>query len=264
MTRFLRRPCPLGCGYPLSLWRTESGRSRARCFGGCDESEILAVEAWGEDDLPIVARPSRADDQQRIERARRDYQATKDDPAIGIYLRSRAIMISSSILHFSLSFPHRLGIAYPAMVAPVVDIAGEQTGVHATYLRPDFKGKVDLPKEYQRETRGVIGSSAIRLARHDPRYALLIGEGVETTLSAMQLFGLPGWSAINAGGLKTIDVPLEVRNIIVVADHDLSGRGPCNALMARDRWRAEDRRVKIAMPKRPGDDFNDVLQRWAE
>ena len=139
------------------------------------------------------------------------------------------------------------------MLAPVVNVSGEQTGVHMTYLRPDGGGKADLPKEYQRECRGVIRGGAIRLAEHDPDTELIVAEGVETTLSAMQIFGLAGWSAVFAGGLKTMELPSNVRRIIIAADNDVSGAGQRNALAAYDRWTAEGRAVRIKAPPDVGD-----------
>ena len=41
----------------------------------------------------------------------------------------------------------------------------------------------------------------------DPDTELIVGEGVESTFSAMQIFGLAGWSAVYAGGLKTMELP---------------------------------------------------------
>ena len=128
-----------------------------------------------------------------------------------------------------------------------------------TYLRRDGGGKADLPKEFQRECRGVIRGGAIRLAEHDPDAELIVGEGIESTLSAMQIFGLAGWSAVFAGGLKTIELPPDVRRIIIAADNDPSGVGQRNALAAYDRWTAEGRSVRIKAPPDVGDDFNDVL-----
>ena len=116
-----------------------------------------------------------------------------------------------------------------------------------------------LPKEYQRECRGVIHGGAIRLAEHDPDAELIVAEGVESTFSAMQLFGRAGWAAVYAGGLKTIELPPDVRRIIIAADNDASGAGQRNALAAYDRWTAEGRSVRIKTPPDVGDDFNDVL-----
>ena len=69
----------------------------------------------------------------------------------------------------------------------------------------------------------------------------------------------PGWSAVFAGGLKTIELPPDVRRIIIAADNDVSGAGQRNALAAYDRWTAEGRSVRIKTPPDIGDDFNDVL-----
>jgi putative DNA primase/helicase len=162
-------------------------------------------------------------------------------------------------LRFQEQAPHRLGARLPAILAPVVNVTGEQTGLHMTFLRPDGAGKANLPKEFQRECRGVIRGGAIRLAEHDSDAELIVGEGVESTFSAMQIFGLAGWSAVYAGGLKTMELPSSVHRIVIAADNDLSGVGQRNTLAAYDRWTAEGRSVRIVAPPDVGDDFNDVL-----
>jgi hypothetical protein len=66
--------------------------------------------------------------------------------------------------------PHRLGIRLPAMVAPIVNVDGELTGVHNTYLRADGIGKHPFSdKSMQRECCGVVRGGAIRLAENDPQ-----------------------------------------------------------------------------------------------
>jgi putative DNA primase/helicase len=196
---------------------------------------------------------------ERIAQAREIYAGGVQDERINIYLRSREIGLTSPVLRFQEHAPHRLGARLPAMLAPVVDVTGEQTGVHMTYVRPDGGGKAALAKEFQRECRGVIRGGAIRLAEHDPDAELIVGEGVETTLSAMQIFGRAGWSAVYAGGLKTMELPSGVRRVIVAADNDASGAGQRNALAAYDRWTAEGRLVRIKAPPATGTDFNDIL-----
>ena len=86
-----------------------------------------------------------------------------------------------------------------------------------------------------------------------------VAEGVESGLSAAQLFALPCWSAVYAGGLRSLALPPDVRNVIIAADNDASGIGQRNALAAYDRWTAEGRSVRIKIPPNTGDDFNDVL-----
>jgi putative DNA primase/helicase len=262
-----RCPCPLECGYGLSLSDGEDGRLLAFCFGGHEYHEILAAlveyslldDSDGGDILVAEHHGFRAHRPERIAHAREIYTSGVHDDRIHIYLRSRGINLTSPILRFNEAAPHRLGARLPAMLAPVVNVAGEQIGAHLTYLRPDGGGKADLPKQYQRECRGIVHGGAIRLAEHDPDMALVIGEGVETTFSAMQIFGLPGWSAVFAGGLKTMELPPAVRAVIVAADNDMGGAGQRNALAAYDRWTAEGRTVRIKTPPDVDDDFNDAL-----
>jgi phage/plasmid primase-like uncharacterized protein len=198
-------------------------------------------------------------DAERIAYARQIYDSGVWDERIGAYLHSREIGLRSPVLRFKEQAPHRLGARLPAMLAPVVNVTGEQIGVHLTYLRRDGSGKATLPKEYQRECRGVIHGGAIRLSEHDPDSELIVAEGIESAFSAMQLFGRAGWAAVYAGGLKTMELPPDVRRIIIAADNDASGTGQRNALAAYDGWRAEGRQVCIKTPPAVGTDFNDLL-----
>jgi putative DNA primase/helicase len=263
-----RCACPRDCGYSLSLSEGEDGRLLAFCFGGCEFDEImLALVEYGllddddGDDLHVSRRVivCPRDDAERIARARQIYDSGVWDERIAVYLHSRGIGLASPVLRFQEQAPHRLGARLPAMLAPVVDMTGEQIGVHLTYLRRDGGGKAALPKVFQRECRGVIHGGAIRLAEHDPDAELIVGEGVETTFSAMQIFGRAGWAAVYAGGLKTMELPPGVRRIIIAADNDASGAGQRNALAAYDRWCAEGRLVRIKAPPAIGTDFNDIL-----
>jgi putative DNA primase/helicase len=268
-----RCPCPCGCGYALSFCDGVDGRLLAHCYGGCGFDEIaLELVEYGlfddGDDVDFGAPPgdrfaeTRNDVDQRrrkIQQAREIYASGVSDQRIAVYLRARAIRRTSRILKFHEQAPHRLGARLPAMLAPVVDVNGEQIGVHLTYLRRDGGGKADLPKEHQRECRGALAGGAIRLIPFDPGLELGLAEGVETGLSFAELFDLPCWSAVYAGGLRSLVLPPDVRRIIIAADNDVSGVGQRNALAAYDRWTAEGREVRIKCPPDAGDDFNDIL-----
>jgi hypothetical protein len=261
MGGYLRGSCPLGCSYSVSLWQTDSGRPRARCFGGCNEDEVLAAVALGgEIELPTTP-PSRVHDERRVNGARLIYRHMALDRRTEVYLRSRGIRRTSSILRFSEQAPHRLGIRVPAIGAPIVNAAGEMTAVHMTYVRRNGDGKADfVDKEHQRECRGPIAGCSIRLLGDDHPRELLIGEGIESTLSAAELFDIPAaWSAINATGLSAIRLPRSVRAVVIAADADIAGWR--NALRLQERCLSEGIRVRIVSPKIPGEDFNDVLRR---
>jgi hypothetical protein len=266
--------CPLCGDYPLALTDGEHGLL-AHCYGEEHPfDEILAAIAPfglldGDDDrteAPSIIRP-RKPDAVRIKNARRIYEPLGS--ALGtpaeIYIRvaRRITILLPSILRFGLC-PHRLGGVLRAMALPIVDVEGEQTAIHMTYLREDGSDKADLPhKDLQRETRGVVRGGMIRLAEYDPGLELLVAEGVENTFSGMEIFSLPGWSAVSAGGLKSADLPSEVRRIVLAVDNDHGSTGQRNAAAAYQRWTEEKRSVRIVMPPLVGTDFNDVLMERA-
>jgi hypothetical protein len=269
-----RCPCPLGCGYSLSLAEGEGGRLLAYCFGGCAYPEIeAALVPYGlldDDDFEVsrcvtVCQHEPRDDARRIEHARQLYESAAPDPQIDTYLSSRGITIRSSILRFSLRYRHRLGIELPAMVAPVTNAADELTGVHATFVKADGSGPA-FPRpgkgerDLRRQCNGVIRGGAIRLFAYDPDQQLALAEGIESALSASEILAVPAWSTVSAGGLKTLELPPEVRRIIIAADRDATGTGQRNAVEAGQQWKAEGRTVRIAMPEIVGD-FNNLLNR---
>jgi len=107
---------------------------------------------------------------------------------------------------------------------------------------------------------GPVSSGAVRLAPVVGKGLLGIAEGIETALAVMTARpGLPSWAALSAGNLEKLRLPPEVGNVILFADHDASGTGLEAARRAAERLNSEGRRVRIAMPPRAGDDFNDQL-----
>ena len=98
-----------------------------------------------------------------------------------------------------------------------------------------------------------------RLDDRAPDHGLIVGEGIESTLSVMQLFGLPGWAALSANGIAVLELPDRVREVIIAADNDSNGVGFAAALAACERWQGEARHVEILMPPNAGDDFNSIF-----
>ncbi len=129
---------------------------------------------------------------------------------------------------------------------------GTPVAIHRTFLAIEGAGKapVDKPKMML----GPCGGGAVRLG--DPTDLLMVGEGIETCLAAMQATGNPAWAALSTSGMRSLDLPKGVGNVIVLADGDDGGEAA-----ARDcarRWKREGRQVRIARAPR-GMDFNDIL-----
>ena len=104
---------------------------------------------------------------------------------------------------------------------------------------------------------GRAAGGAVRLA--SPTETLLIAEGIETALAAMTATAQPAWAALSTSGLVALVLPPIVRAVIIIGDNDANGAGERAARAAAQRWLAEERRVRIAMPPEPGTDMADVL-----
>src|SRR5207248_10899338 len=80
---------------------------------------------------------------------------------------------------------------FASMVAKVVNIDGDLIGIHRTFLQPDGSGKADI--EPQKASLGPISGGAVRLA--PAAETLLVGEGIETCIAALQATPMPAWAA---------------------------------------------------------------------
>jgi hypothetical protein len=125
-------------------------------------------------------------------------------------------------------------------------------GLHRTFLSRDGIGKA--PINLSKMMLGPCRGGAVRLA--EPSDVLMIGEGIETCLAAMQATGQPAWAALSTSGLRGLVLPQDVRNVIVLADGDDPGEAAARDCAIRMKY--EGRRVRIARPPK-GMDFNDLL-----
>jgi hypothetical protein len=269
-----RARCPVHLGDGDSLAVRDGARGLAVvCHAGCDRDAILAelrrlgiLDDGGQDARPdpeAIRRQREADEARRRARIAAAIDLWEHaEPAprtvVETYLWARLYMGPvPATIRLRRGMPHReSGERRPAMVCRVDHAERGLVGVHVTYLAPDgsSKASVDPP----RRCIGPIGGGAVRLGRIRPDGWLVVGEGVETTLSVAQACRLPGWAALSAGGIERLILPAEARHLVIAGDHDRSGVGQLAAARAAARWRGEGRRVRIAIPPQPGSDWNDV------
>jgi putative DNA primase/helicase len=188
------------------------------------------------------------------QQAARIWRHSRLDDLVGVYLRARCITLPPpDDLRFHPDLYHRSGGRSPAMVALIRDIKGKPIAVHRTWLTPDGSAKASL--DPNKMTLGPMSGGAVRLA--PVADTVLLAEGLETTLSATQLTGLPGWSTLHAPGMKAVQLPPSVHVVTIAADHDPPGLEAAQVLC--ERLEADGRSVTMIRPNREGADFNDVL-----
>jgi putative DNA primase/helicase len=125
-------------------------------------------------------------------------------------------------------------------------------GILRTFLTADGKEKAwCLPNKM---VLGPCSGGAVRLTEASD--SVMVGEGIETCFSAMQATGRPTWAALSTSGLRSLDLPQHIRDVIILADGDDPGEKA--AKHAASRWVREGYRVRIARPLRDLD-FNDIL-----
>src|SRR5439155_20862646 len=132
------------------------------------------------------------------------------------YLVSRGLSLTPPpTLRFHAGLKHPSGGTWPAMVALVTRGADDvPLAIHRTFLARDGGGKG--PVDPQKMMLGPCRGGAVRLAT--PGDVLMVGEGIETCLAAMRATGHPAWAALSTAGLRNLDLPGDVRDVIVLAD----------------------------------------------
>jgi putative DNA primase/helicase len=253
----------------LSIRAGAFGKVLVRCHAGCEQTQVIAAlrlqGVWEENvgrrfsrrASPVTAKEPDQDETMRTEAALAIWRATTPaaNTAVEEYLSARGLHLSPPpSIRFHAGLKHPSGSFWPAVVALVTHgTDGMPLAVHRTFLTRDGTGKA--PVVPQRMMFGPCRGGVVRLGR--PRDWLMVGEGIETCLAAMQATGNVAWAALSTTGLRSLDLPRDLRDVIVLADGDEPGEAA--ARHCARRWKREGRRVRIARPPQ-GMDFNDLLK----
>ena len=264
-----RCPAHDDCEPSLSIRDADDGKVLVRCHAGCTQDSVIAAlrqqglwtetspnRSGGTASTGVTNPKDRDDDTKRTRWALKAWQSAKPPygTAVEKYLRSRGLDLPwLETIRFHPGLKHPSAEVWPAMVGLVTrGVDDVPLAIHRTFLARDGRNKA--PVHPQKMMLGPCRGGAVRLAPAGD--LLMVGEGIETCLAAMQATGHPAWAALSASFLRTLNLPDDVRNVIIIADGDEPGEeAACHAAL---RWKREGRRVRIARPT-PGIDFNDML-----
>lgn len=220
------------------------------CFAGCRSDDIIQAlrrqGVWEKPEpgkrrrrvapKPIMHKP----DPIALELCK---SARPDDGTIvGRYLRNRGI---------DLAVPSSIRVTPTNdLIAAVQAPNGEIIAVQVTQLADGKKADVAIP----RITTGALGLGAVRLDKAGD--ILGIAEGIETALSAMQIFNIPVWASLGAARMHRVAIPESVRELHIFGDNGDPGRAA--AERTADVHRARKRVLRF--PPKGCKDFNDLLK----
>jgi putative DNA primase/helicase len=234
------------------------------CFAGCSNGEVIAAlgrrgvrarDLFGGSGEPFPVMPRKAAVDRSAIRLWRGAAALTGSPA-ETYLLKRGLTQFSSDLRFHPRTPlGPRGAAkfLPAMLAAVRTDLGV-IAVHRTFLDAQAGGLAAF--ERPKRALGSLQQGAVRLAR--PRGGRLgLAEGIETALSAMQLFGVPCWATLGSERFGRVTIPESVRELHLFLDNDPGG--DLAEERARNAYSCDGRDIVATRPTNPDDDWNDVL-----
>jgi putative DNA primase/helicase len=101
---------------------------------------------------------------------------------------------------------------------------------------------------------------AVRLGPADVKMG--VAEGIETALSAAQLFGFSVWACLSAGALVKWEPPPGARSIVIFGDRDESFCGQMTSYSLAYRLKTMYRsltEIEVRFPVDGFGDFNDQL-----
>jgi putative DNA primase/helicase len=177
------------------------------------------------------------------------------------YLNSRRCalesILGSEVIRFHPACPFGT-LRVPAMLALITDaVTGEPIGVHRTAIKDDGSGK-----RFGAESKKMLGVArrgAVRL--HAASEHLGIAEGIETALSAEQMFGTPVWATLSKDGIEAFPVIPGVKRLTIFADHDDAGITAAHKCGLRYKMSGIDGEIHV--PPIVKSDWNDWMMEQA-
>lgn len=273
-------PCPL-CGEGKDRWRWDNKAGSGsffcnKCGSGTGVDLVMRAKGVPFRDArtwilqqvsstPVEAPKAARNNERGMQRMEILWSGSRrldGDDAASRYLRARGLALEDypTQLRFNrrAAYRHDDGTVthHPALIAKMVGPDAKSWTLHQTFL--DENGnKADVPKPRKLAPVALPLGGAVRLCRSAETMG--IAEGIETALSAAQLFDVPVWSALSAGAMIKWEPPTTAKNIIIFGDADAGYAGQAAAYTLAHKLASKGLHVDVRLPPDIGSDWNDVV-----
>lgn len=272
-------PCPLCGGTDRYRWDNKAGSGSSICNNCGSKTGIDMVMALRRCDFveakkwvmgqignaPVEApraprNNARLKDQlENLWRSAR--KLTGEDPA-SLYLRQRGIVPAEYPVllrfHPRSSYRHDDGkvTQHPALLAKFMSTDAKSWTIHQTFL-DEYGNKAKLDPVRKLAPGQIPLGGAVRLSMSAETMG--IAEGIETAMSASQLFDVPVWAALSAGAMIKWEPPPTAKSIIIFGDADAGYAGQAAAYTLAQKLSARGLHIEVRLPPDIGSDWNDVV-----
>jgi hypothetical protein len=233
----------------LGIWDKAPGVVRWKCMTGCPRDAVrealkakgVALPGQGGVSAAQQLAAAQANETRRQEALVKAYEALAaaeeiehDDP-VAKYLTGRRLGLWWRGARFRLyNAPDPIFAGAPSMLGPIVDLTTARderprvTGIMTLSLTPEGAPRLQEGKKL----RSIAGTQkGFGVALGNPGRELVVAEGVESCLAAMELLGVGfGVATLSASNMPFLAVPPWVSKVTVAMDNDAPGRAAAAAL----------------------------------
>ena len=249
--------------YTLNIWLGDDGKIGLRCYysilGRCHTiAHVFHLQSLGvdidQDDI-TGSKNKPSETWPEIWSAGMGIKGTAADE----YLFRRGIditLLPPVYLHqlkFIPRLKHPTGPRLPVMLGIMRNtLTNADQAIHRTYLNPIGTDKADvLPNKM---TLGFPKAGVVKFGE-PVNGVIAVGEGIETCLSFFLMFGVNVWCATSVGGLLTMVMRDDIKEVLWVVDNDEPGTIALEE--AKKHFKVD---IKPMRPSKGFKDFNDELR----
>lgn len=214
------------------------------------------------EDIPAPKDTSRRDQAIALFRSASPLRGTDAEA----YLQSRGIFeLPTGGVKFGSVHDYTEKRQIPAMIALASTEFTEPRQMHVTYIENGKKAEVATQRKMHslapKTLQDKDSNEPVAIKLFQASNVLGVAEGIESALSAKQLYKVPTWSLMNATYMKRFRAPTGVSTLYIFSDNDdsLTGLAAAMACGRANLLSSNDvTKVIIRWPERLND-FNDVL-----